>query len=163
MRTRRIHRAHVLAIATVIVTSGCAAHAKHLAVVADTAIYEALSDVHIAEQRALCGLPSCAGSRAVEVAPGWTAAKSRAFNATLLPAVEAGRQYNALIATWRPGTPVPAQVHDLIAALGAALTAITRDFPDGTTKAGILSRIGTVQALALQTLDLALTLKEGGR
>jgi hypothetical protein len=132
------------------------AHARHTAVVVDVALYESLASLHAAEQTALCGLPSCAGSTQEQFVRGWTLAKSQAFNAKLLPAVEGGRQFNRMLSEWQPGTPMPAGLSPIIVSLSASLTAVTEDFPDGTTKTAVLANIGAAQAMILNALSLAL-------
>lgn len=141
------------------VVLGCCSHPRHVATVADTALYEVLSDVHAAEQTALCGKASCAGVAPAPTVPGWTQAKSTAFNKKLLPAVEGGRQLNIVLAAWTPGQPLPAQATALIQSLSASLAAVTADFPDGTTKSAILGNIGKAQAIVLNILSLALQVK----
>lgn len=147
----------MLGLACVVVVVGCA-HPRHVAVVADVALYEALSDAHQIEQRALCGQPSCAGVPSSPI-PGWSEAKSQAFNRQLLPAVDGGRQFNRLLAAWKPGTPAPAQLQGLITGLAQSLSSITSDFPDGTTKAAILSDISRAQTLLLDALATWIAVK----
>lgn len=149
----------LLIIVALISTVGCAS-ARHTAVVADATLYEALNDAHALEQTTLCGVPSCANV-AARVTPGWTDAKSQAFNKALLPAVDGGRQFNALLATWKPGQPMPAQIHDLITGMTAALTQVATDFPDGTTKTKVLTDIAQAQSVALTALDVYLSVKGG--
>ncbi len=149
----------VILIAAALAASMACAHPRHAAVIGDAALYEALADVHAIEQRALCGQPSCAGVAVAPTVPGWTLEKSRAFNVKLLPAVEAGRQFTQVLATWQPGQPAPAQLHTEIAAIGDALQNVTAAFPDGVTKQQLLSRIAAAQAIVLQALDIFLSLK----
>lgn len=137
-------------------TMTACAKPRHSAIVVDTALAEALSTVHATEQRMLCGLPSCAGSSVVEYVPGWTAVKSRAFNQRLLPAVEAGRQFNVVLAGWDPSQPAPAVLHQVIPALSSSVAAVLADMPDGTTKTEILTHLAQAQRLVLDVLDLAL-------
>lgn len=137
----------------------CSNSTRHVAVVVDTGLYEVLADTHAIEQQALCGLPSCATSSKVEALPGWTKAKSQQFNKDLLPAVEAGRQFNRLLATWKPGDPLPRQVVDTVNGLASALTAITTDFPDGSTKTQILGDIAKAQSIIINAFSVYLTLK----
>lgn len=133
--------------------SSCA-HPRHTAVIADVALYESLNGLHAVEQSALCGLPSCAESSRVEFVPGWTLAKSQAFNQKLLPAVQAGRQFNILLRDWKPGTPMPAGLSAIIVSLSQALTAVTQDFPDGTTRAKILASIASAQQIILDAIAI---------
>lgn len=166
----QVSRKHLTAVVVCIAVSfgvaassaGCGATPRHIATVADNGLYEALNDAHALEQAALCGRPSCAGVPAMPVA-GWSLDKSRTFNRRLLPAVDGGLQFNALLASWKPGDPVPQKVHDLIAGMAGSLAYIAADFPDGTTKTSILAKIGTAEALALQAFDLVLAVKGGGR
>jgi hypothetical protein len=139
--------------------SACSASARHVAVVADQTIFEVLNDIHAGEQTALCGLPSCATSTKVETLAGWTLAKSQAFNKKLLPATEAGRQYNTLLANWTPGTPVPQEITALVSSLGQSLTAVVADFPAGSTKDTILKNISTAQGIVLSAFNLVLAVK----
>lgn len=144
----------VIALATTVVTlvaSGCA-HPRHAAVVADTALFEVLNDIHTWEQTQLCGQPSCAG--VTTIPSEWTEAKSQDFNKKLLPAVSAGREFNNLLGDWAPGTPMPAGLSNLIASLSASLTQVTSDFPEGTTKEKILAGIARAQGIILSTLDV---------
>lgn len=147
-----------LVLSILALTIACA-HPRHTAVVADTALYEVLNDVHQGEQVALCGKPSCAGAAAAPTVPGWTLEKSRAFNQKLLPAVEAGRQFNQALANWKAGQTMPDNIRQIIAALSAALQAVTADFPDGGTKSLILANIGKAQAIVLSALDIVLAAK----
>lgn len=151
-----------MALALSLVYASCAGKARHVAVVADTALYETLSDVHASEQVALCGQPSCAGEPDRPIA-GWSKAKSLAFNQKLLPAVEAGRQYNRLLSQWQVGQPMPPQLAGLIRSLGDSLKDIAEYFPEGTSKTKIIGQIAAAQQIALSTLsavlDVASTLK----
>jgi hypothetical protein len=139
--------------------AGCSASTRHIAVAADRSIFEVLNDIHSGEQMALCGLSSCAGSSKVETVPGWTLAKSQAFNQKLLPAVDAGRQFNSVLATWQPGTPTPPQIVTLINSLGQSLTAIVADFPAGSTRTTIVQDIQIAQSAALAAFQIVLTVK----
>lgn len=138
--------------------SGCA-HPRHTAVVADTALFELLNETHAIEQTALCGRPSCAGVATAPTVPGWTDAKSQNFNKQLLPAVEAGRQFNTVIKAWDPSQPAPAEVRNLIHSLGDALAAVTADFPESPTKGKILANIGKGEQIVLNIIDLAVLAK----
>lgn len=149
----------LILILALTVTAACGGGARHVAVVADQTAYETFSDLHALEQTALCGLPSCAASAAVEHEQGWTLAKSQAFNGKLLPGVRAGQQFNQLLAGWKPGTPVPQAVTDGVGALGAALAAVVADFPPGTTKDKILANIGRAQGLFLNAFQIILAVK----
>jgi len=149
----------VILIAAALAASVACAHPRHAAVIGDAALYEALADVHAIEQRALCGQSSCAGVAVAPAVPGWTLEKSQAFNAKLLPAVEAGRQFNQVLATWQPGQPAPAQLHTEITAIGDALQTVAASFPDGVTKQQLISKIATAQAIVLQALDIFLSVK----
>lgn len=140
-------------------SSGCSASTRHVAVVADQTAYEALNDTHALEQTALCGLPSCAGSSVVEHTPGWTLAKSQAFNQKLLPAVRGGQQFNALLAAWTPGTPVPAAITEAVTGIGNALGAVAKDFPPSPTRDQILAHLGSAQAIILNAFNLVLVVK----
>jgi hypothetical protein len=136
------------------------AHPRHTAVVVDVALYTALHDVHVVEQTALCGLPTCASSAVVEFVPGWTAAKSRDFNGKLLPAVEGGLGFNDLLRAWRPGTPMPAGLVGVINSLGAALTHVTTSFPESPTKTKLLAGIAQAQTMVLQALSIVLMVSQ---
>jgi len=131
---------------------------RHTAVVTDVALYEVLNDLHGVEQMALCGQQSCAGSPVVEFLPGWTLAKSQAFNTKLLPAIDGGMGFNDLLETWTPGTPIPAGLPPIITSLADSLTAVTQDFPDGTTKTAMLGYIGKAQSLILTALSIVLAM-----
>ena len=134
-------------------------NARHVAVVADSAVFQILNDVHAAEQTALCGKPSCANVPVNPTVPGWTAAKSVTFNQKLLPAVDAGRQFNAVLKTWRPGTPVPQQITDLTNGIANAVTAVTADFPDSSTKSTLLAGLATAQKAVLDAITLYFSIK----
>lgn len=140
-----------LLLVALVTLSGCA-HPRHVAVTVDASLYETVSDIHAAEQRALCGQPSCAGVATAPTVPGWTEAKSQAFNRALLPAATAGQNLNRALAAWTPGQPLPSEIQSLITSIGAALTNVTQTFPDGEAKAGILKNIAIVQQMALDTL-----------
>ncbi len=157
----RLVQALGLVIVVGIYAQACGATARHTAVVASGTAYEALADIHAYEQQALCGQPSCAGNSRVEAVPGWTAAKSQAFNQKLLPAVEAGRQYNQLLASWKSGQPVPQQVVAAVQGIGAALSAVTADFPAGTTRTTILADLATAQGIFISTFEIVLAVKGG--
>jgi hypothetical protein len=153
----------VVALVAIVLTcsgfSGCSASSRHIAVVADQSAYESLNDTHALEQTALCGLPSCAGSTVVEHTPGWTLAKSQAFNTKLLPAVRGGQQFNELLAGWKPGTPVPVAITDAVTSIGNALGAVVADFPPGETRTTILANLGSAQAFILNAFNIVLTVK----
>lgn len=137
---------------------GCA-KARHVAVVVDAALYEALNDVHSAEQTVLCGEPSCAGVPN-RVTAQWTDAKSQGFNQKLLPAVSAGRQFNTVLGNWEPGTPVPEELHDIITGLSSSLAVVVQDLPGNSPqKARLVENIAKAQSIALTVLDLVLTVK----
>lgn len=155
----RIRYRNALVALAVLATLSACAHPRHVAVVADSTLYETLNAVHGLEQQALCGQDSCAAAPVGTPArtPGWSAEKSKAFNTALLPAVSGGRALTQLLADWKPGQPVPARLHDLIVSLTTSLSRVTADFPDGTTKTAILAKLGQAQSIALQSLDLALT------
>lgn len=141
-------------------TVACNGSLRHTAVSVDTSLYEALNNAHILEQQALCGQSTCANTLA-RVTQGWTDAKSQTFNKALLPAVEGGRQFNALLAAWKPGTPMPREIHDLITSLSYALTQVAGDFPEGSTKTAVIADIAKAQSAALSALDLYLAVKGG--
>src|SRR4029077_21105137 len=88
--------------------SACA-HPKHTAVVVDSSLYEVLNDTFITEQALLSS-----------GAAGWNLKKSQAFNKKLLPAVDAGRQFNTILSNWKTGDPIPAQLHDAIEGITSA-------------------------------------------
>ena len=138
---------------------GACAHPRHVAVVADAALFEVLNDAHAQEQLALCGQPSCRGIATAPTVVGWTDVKSQTFNQKLLPAVEAGRQFNAALAAWKPGAPMPEQIKTTITSIGDALAAVTADFPDGTKKTRILADIGKAQQLILNAVSTFLAVK----
>lgn len=155
-----------LALLVVLLTSvGCAPATQHVLVVLDQSLYETLTGVFQLEQTALCGKPDCyevqpqGGTLLATPVPGWSLEKSRAFNRALLPAVEAGRQFNAVLAAWQPSTPLPPQVHTLIQAIATALLQVTADFPDGTTKTQILAKVSRAQTIILQVVDMILSVR----
>lgn len=138
---------------------GCGDKTRHVVVAADSALFEVLNAVHGTEQIALCGQPSCAGVVTAPTAPGWTDAKSQAFNLKLLPAVEGGRQLNRVLAAIKPGDPLPPQVQQIITSVIDALAAVTADFPDGTTKTALLANLGKAQSILLAALQAVLSVK----
>jgi hypothetical protein len=137
-------------------TASACANKRHAAVVVDVALYQGLADLHAAEQTALCGQVSCADTPREEFVKGWTLAKSQDFNRKLLPAVEAGRQFNKVLAAWQPGAPMPQGLSIVIVSVGDALAEVTKDFPEGTTKTAVLAQIGQVQGMILNALNLYL-------
>lgn len=144
-------RCYTFALLAVFFFTACA-HPKHVAVVADTALYEALSDIHQLEQRALCGRPSCAGIPEVPIS-GWSHDESVAFNKTLLPAVDAGLEFNEILATWTPGQPAPERLRATMLAISGALQRILADFPAGTTRDGILAAIAQAERIIIDALN----------
>ncbi len=76
-------------------------------------------------------------------------------------AVEAGRQYNQLLASWKSGQPVPQQVVAAVQGIGAALSAVTADFPAGTTRTTILADLATAQGIFITTFEIVLAVKGG--
>lgn len=144
----------VVALASLLTAASCQQSARHTAVVTDTALFELLNDTHAVEQTALCGQPSCAGVPAVPTVPGWTLAKSQTFNRAFLPAVEAGRQFNVVLAKWDPAQPAPAELRALVKSLGDSLAAVTLDFPESQTKAKILGNLGKGEQIVLNVFDL---------
>ena len=158
---RMLLRKQFVAAAVVLslVAAGCSASTRHVAVTADTTLFEVISAIHSGEQTALCGQPSCAGNTKVENVPGWTLAKSQDFNRKLLPAAEAGRQFNTLLRGWRPGTPVPEAVTQAVTSLGQALSEVVKDFPPGTARDAILANIGVAQSVILTAFNIVLTVK----
>lgn len=151
-----------LMVASALVTSVSCANKRHVIVVVDSALYEVLSDIHVEEQTALCGQPSCAGVTQ-RMNTGWTDAKSQAFNQKLLPAVQAGRQLNTVLAAWEPGQLMPQAIHDLSVSLGSALTNVTNEFPDGELKSKILADIGSAQRIVLGAIDVFIGVAAGGK
>jgi hypothetical protein len=139
--------------------SACGASARHIAVVADQTIYEAVADIHSGEQAALCGLPSCATSTKVEVLPGWTLAKSQAFNKKLLVGEDAARELNSIVSGWTPGASVPTTVTTLIGHLADSLTNVLADFPNGSTKTKMLADIRIAQSIVLNAFNIILIVK----
>ena len=131
-----------------ILLSTACANPKHTAVVVDSALYETLNGVFNTEQALLSANT-----------PQWTLEKSQAFNKKLLPAVAAGRSFNTLLANWKTGDPIPAQLHDGITGIIEALKQVTTDMPDGTTKTKILTNLASAQSIILTALNLILTLK----
>ncbi len=140
-----------------VIGSGCAASARHTAVLADTALYEALNNIHVTEQIALCGQASCAGV-ALRVTPTWTDEKSQDFNRRLLPGIAAGREFNAVLASWVPGQPMPTMLRNLVVSLSSSLSAVVASFPEGSTKSTILADIAKGQSIVLSALDLLLSI-----
>jgi hypothetical protein len=130
--------------------AGCA-HPYHTATVADSAIYEVISDIHATEQVALCGKPTCAGVPPQPI-DGWSVAKSEAFNKKLLPAAEAGRQLTIALLNWKPGRMLPVEIAQLIESVSEALTNVAYDFPDGSTKAKVLADLARVQQIVLSIM-----------
>lgn len=158
----RMQIAVMVAAIAIFGTPACGKGARHALVVADSGLYEILSDVHQVEQTALCGFPSCAGHEsAAPTIQGWTLAKSQSFNQKLLPAVEGGRSFNALLKAWVPGTPMPAQIHQTIQGISQSLGAVTADFPDGATKAKILGNLAQATQIVINGVDLVLAVKGG--
>jgi len=131
----------------VALATGCA-HPRHTAVVVDSSLYEVLNDTFITEQALLHSNT-----------PAWTLAKSQAFNKKLLPAVDAGRQFNVILSNWKAGTPIPTQLHNAIDGITQALKQVTSDLPEGTTKTKILSNLASAESIILTALDLTLSLK----
>jgi hypothetical protein len=148
----------VVALASLLTAASCPT-AKHTTVISDTALFELLNDTHTVEQKALCGQPSCAGVPAVPTVQGWTLAKSQGFNTAFLPAVEAGRQFNVVLATWDPSQPAPTELRALVKSLGDSLAAITLDFPESPTKTTLLGNIGKGQQIVLNVFDLVVLSK----
>lgn len=147
-------------VVALVFAAGCNGTLRHTAVAVDASLYEALNNAHVLEQQTLCGQSSCANTLA-RVTPGWTDAKSQTFNQAILPAVEAGKQFNALLATWKPGQPMPQAIHDLIRSLAYALTQVAGDFPEGSTKTAVIADIAKAQSVALTALDVYLSVKGG--
>ena len=127
--------------------AGCA-HPKHTAVVLDSTLYEILNDTFVTEQALLK-----AGTTS------WDLTKSQAFNKKLLPAVDAGRQFNVILSNWKTGDPIPVQLSNAITGITDALKQISTDFPDGTMKAHILSDLAIAESAILTALNLILQLK----
>lgn len=144
----------ILALALALSVS-CAAKDKHIAVVVDVALFEAISDIHATEQTALCGFPSCANRPDAPI-DGWSKAKSLAFNKALLPASEAGMQLNTALADWNPDDPPPSQIRVLAQALSDALVSIADSFPPGSSRERLLLQIAQAQKVALQLLSAVL-------
>jgi hypothetical protein len=145
--------------AIVAFSSACAAKSYHTAVVADTEVFAVLDGVHRAEQTVLCGSFSCAGVAARPAGAAWNDAKSQAFNLKFLVAVEAGRMFNTQLRSWKPGTPAPLAITQLINSLADSLSAIAAEFPDGTTKTKILADIGTAQSVILKAIAIVMSVK----
>lgn len=129
---------------------------RHTAVVVDVALLQVMTDIHVAEQSALCGLPSCAGSNVEEFLGGWTRVKSIEFNKALLPAVESGKQFNEVLRNWKRGQSMPVNVAVLISSLGQALSRVTADFPASSQRESILAGIAKGQMMILQGLSIAM-------
>src|SRR5258708_4177437 len=102
---------------------GCA-HPRHVLVVVDQSMFQAISTINKADQQALCQQDACVVAnpdgtvqQLSSPVPGLSLDKSRAFEKTLLIAATTGQQFNAILASWVPGTPMPAQLHTLVGAL----------------------------------------------
>lgn len=124
------------------------ANPKHTAVVADNTLYEVLNDTFNIEQALL-----------KSNTPQWTLQRSQAFNKQLLPAIQAGRQFNIILKNWKSGQPIPVELHDAITGITEALKQITLELPDGSTKTKILSNLANAESIVLTALDLVLALK----
>lgn len=129
-------------------TISACAHPRHTAVVLDNSLYEVLNDTFTTEQTLL---------RANT--PGWTLQKSQDFNKKLLPAVDAGRQFNTILSNWKVGEPIPTQLHDAITGITDALKQISTDLPSGNLKEKIISNLANAESIILTALNLVLTLK----
>lgn len=150
-------------LAVALAFSGCAnKSAKHSATVIDVGLYEVLNSIHETEQQALCGHPSCAQfAGAVPAVQGWTVEKSAEFNRKLLPAVTAGKEFNATLRAWKPGEPMPQQVRDLIASLSASLTTVIGEFPVSQQREQLVTYIARAQALVLSAMNILLGAQGG--
>ena len=150
-------RRFVPLLAALVLLTACGPKRAKLAVVADQTTYEAISDIHRFEQQQLCGQDSCADSPVVEHLPGWTKAKSEAFNLRLLPAARAGAEFNRILKDLKPGQPLPEHARLLIQSLSSALVAVINDFPEGPTKAAFLTKVNAALQLAVGSLNNVLT------
>jgi hypothetical protein len=121
---------------------------KHTAVVADSSLYEALNSTFVAEQAYFHSNPQ-----------SWNQTQSQGFNRKLLPAVDAGRQFNKILSNWQTGQPIPEELSLAITGITEALNQISTDFPDSATKTKILGYLATAESVILTALNVILQLK----
>jgi hypothetical protein len=96
---------------------GCASvPARHNAVIASTAVYDALA----AAQDGADGLLKA------EVI---TSAQRREFSTHLLPALKAGHDLNSIVMAWKPGAPAPAQLIALVKNVETLLNDVASSLP----------------------------------
>jgi hypothetical protein len=141
----------IVALVAALTVTACSARGYHIAVVADTALYEVLNDVFHAEQMALCGQPVCAGLNPMPppTVPGWDLTRSQAFNKQLLPAVTAGNQFNQILEKWQPGKMPPMELFQLTMDINRSLAVILVAMPEGPQKAAIVERLNRAQSSVL--------------
>jgi hypothetical protein len=162
MRFKLTPRARRLAIVSTLVTASLFAFScahgqavRHGGTIASTAIYTALNDASSAADT-LCANHNPVGQPiACDPAPGHiTTAQRIQLAKNLLPAIAAGRDFNATVKAYDPSKPMPSQLVTIATSISKAFTDIVNNWPDDKTKAVMLNALGGVPGAILKFLGL---------
>lgn len=96
--------------------AGCGPNRRHQLAVTSQVVAQSLFALQDAEE-------------ALFLAQRVTPAQHQRFNQKLVPALELGQAFNQTVRTWDPGTPVPAQLTQLKAALLALAGELGSGYP----------------------------------
>jgi hypothetical protein len=105
---------------------------------ADVGVYTALAAVQDAEN-------------ALYAAGQITQPQHQAINKKLVPALQAGRDFNHVMMTWKPGMPAPAELVPITQRLGD-LTRDLSQYLSGATRDGLLAKVAVVEQAILGAL-----------
>lgn len=83
-----------------------------------------------------------------------SAEQYRAINARFVPLLKAGQAFNRVIQTWPADKPAPPELGPLVEHIGALLTEILTQLPEGTARASLLAKLALVQQSILVLLPV---------
>lgn len=70
----------------------------------------------------------------------------KAISAKLVVALKSGQALNRVLATWVPGTPLPADVRTLVANVGQTADLIVTLIPDSPTKTALVAYVNALRS-----------------
>lgn len=116
MRFKTLARNPLLAIGAVLLTAACALGVRHSLVVVDTALYASLNTAsqtadQLLEEKLI------------------TPAQRQQIAVELVPAIKAGREFNAEILKWDPSEALPPQVREIAKRIRNISTSIVGNLP----------------------------------
>ncbi|HXG71342.1 MAG TPA: hypothetical protein VNJ04_12120 [Gemmatimonadaceae bacterium] len=122
--------------------SGCAAKARHVGVQGSVGLHASIAAIDDTEWT-------------LYRAGAITAADHAKLNPKILALLRAGKQANAAVKAWPPGTPAPAELMSTVMQLGVVAESIADALPDGPAKTRLQERIAAAKAAAAVLVTLA--------